>query len=282
MNRIILIILLLSLLTGCKKHAKQSQRIPVAEINNMVLYFDEIPNLIQKGINESDSTAIVQNYINKWAKRQLMLGKAEENLSPQLKTEIENQMQETRTNLLIYQYQREMMLQKMDTIVSDQEMEKYFNTNEKSLLLNENIVKALFIKLPRETPDLEKIRRLAKSSLQSDLQQLESICYQFAEKFDDFSEKWIPMSRLRVELQQEIGDEESFLRSYKFFETSDQSTVYLISIRDYRLRSTLAPFDYVKEDIRRIIWNTRRYEFIQALENGIYDDAVKKKSFKIF
>jgi hypothetical protein len=282
MNRILILIIIISISAGCKRHAKPLQRLPLAEINKTVLYYDEIPRIVQKGVNESDSAAIIQNYINKWAKRQLMLQKAEENLAAEIKTEIENQLQETRTNLLIYQYQREMMLQKMDTLVTDQEMHNYYSANEKGFQLSENIVKSLFIKLPRETPDLEKIRRLAKSSTQADLQQLESICYQFAEKFDDFSEKWIPMSRLRVELQQEIPDEENFLRSYKFFETTDQTSVYLISIRDYRLRSTLAPFEYIKEDIRRIIWNTRRYEFIQTLENGIYNDALKNKSFKIY
>jgi hypothetical protein len=282
MNRIFFLVIIILLSLSCKKHAKNAQRLVVAEVDNSVLYYDEIPRLIQKGVNEPDSATVIQSYINKWAKRQLLLQKAEENLSQDIKNEIENQLQETRTNLLIYQYQREMMLQKMDTIVSEQEMQNYYTTNEKNLLLSENIVKALFIKIPRETPDLEKIKTLAKSNTQSDLQQLESICYQFAEKFDDFNEKWIPMSRLRVELQQEIPDEENFLRSYRFFETSDQASVYLIAIRDFRLRSTIAPLEYVKEDIRRIIWNTRRYEYIQSLENGIYNDALKNKSFKIY
>jgi hypothetical protein len=59
-------------------------------------------------------------------------------------------------------------------------------------------------------------------------------------------------------------------------------SVYLISIRDYRLRSTLAPFEYVRDDIKRIIINTRRFEFIQSLENAIYNEALKEKNFKIY
>lgn len=258
------------------------RRIPVAEIDKVVLYYDEIPPLIQKGVNEADSTAIIQNYINKWAKRELLLKKAEENLAPDMKADIARQLEETRANLVIYQYQRQMMLEKMDTVISDTEMENYYSVNEKSFVLNSNIVKALFIKLPVETPDLDKVRRLARSNTQTDLQQLETYCYQFAEKFDDFNEKWIPMSRLSVELQEDIDNEESFLRRNTFFETSDSTSVYLISIRDYRLRTTLAPFEYIKDDIKRIIWNTRRFEFITSLENGIYNDALKENSFKIY
>jgi HEPN domain-containing protein len=282
MNNTLKLLLIICIAVSCSKKNTTARRIPVAEIDNVVLYYDEIPRMIQNGISEADSAAIIQNYINKWAKRELLRQKAEENLDPMMKEDIGRQIEETRTNLVIYQYQRQMMLEKMDTVISETEMENYYAANEKSFLLNSNIVKALFIKLPVETPDLEKVRRLARSNNQDDLQQLESFCYQFAEKFDDFNENWIPMTRLSVELQQEIDNEENFLRRNTFFETSDSNSVYLISIRDYRLRTTLAPFEYVKDDIKRIIWNTRRFEFIQALENGIYNDALKKNSFKIY
>ena len=174
------------------------------------------------------------------------------------------------------------MLEKMDTVITETELENYYAANEASFILGSNIVKALFIKLPVETPNIYKIKTLARSNDQNDLQQLESICYQFAEKFDDFNEEWVPMDRLSVELQQDIENEENFLKRNTFFETTDSTSVFLISIRDYRLRSSLAPFEYVRNDIKRIIWNTRRIDFIQNLENGIYNDALKENSFKIY
>lgn len=282
MNKAVIILLTIFLLAGCKNKNNSTKRIAIAEVGKVILYYDEMPRLIQRGINESDSVAIVQNYINKWAKRELLLQKAEENLSPKLKNEIVQQLEETRANLVIYQYQRQMILEKMDTVLTETELENYYAANEKSFILSSNIVKALFIKLPVETPNIEKIKLLARSNDQNDLQQLESYCYQFAEKFDDFNEEWVSMDRLSVELQEDIENEENFLKRNTFFETSDSISVYLISIRDYRLRSTLAPFEYVKDDIKRIIWNTRRFEFIQSLENGIYNEALKENSFKIY
>jgi hypothetical protein len=175
-----------------------------------------------------------------------------------------------------------MMLEKMDTIISDDEMEAYYQANNKSFILSYNIVKALFIKVPIETPDLNRIKMLARSNEQKDLQELETICYQFAEKFDDFNEKWIPLDRISIELPNEINNEETFLRRTKSYEDTDSVDLYLINIRDYKLRSTPAPFDYVSEDIKRIIWNTRRLEFIQNLENGIYQNAIEENNFKIY
>jgi hypothetical protein len=282
MNKAIIIICGILILTGCNSKHNLTKRTAVAEVGNTILYYDEMPKLIQRGVNEVDSVALIQNYINKWAKRQLLLQKAEDNLSPALKDEIDKQLDETRSNLVIYQYQQQMIMEKLDTLLTDTELENYYTSNENSFVLTSNIVKALFIKLPLETPDLNKIRVLARSNDQKELQKLESICYQFAEKFDDFNEDWIPMNRLSVELNQNIDNEEDFLKRNTFIESSDSASTYLVSIRDYRLRSSLAPFEYVKDDIKRIILNSRRFEFIQSLENGIYNDALKKNSFKIY
>ena len=56
----------------------------------------------------------------------------------------------------------------------------------------------------------------------------------------------------------------------------------MIVINDHRLRGTLAPYEYVVDDIKRIIWNNRRIQFIQSLENGIYNEALQDNGLKIY
>lgn len=282
MNKVINILIIIMLLTTCKNKTEQIKRVVLARVGDFVLYYDEIPKLLQKGSSPEDSTAFIQNYINKWAKKELIFIKAEQNLTPEFKNEIEKQMEETRTSLVIYQYQRQMMLEKLDTTMTDEEIENYYATNEKKFNLNSNIVKALFIKLPVETPELDKIRSWARSNEQKDMQQLESYCYQFAEKFDDFNEDWVTMDKLSIELPHDIVSQEDFLKRYTWYETSDSSSVYMISLKDYRLRNSLAPFDYVRNDIKSIILNSRRFEFLQSLENGIYNEALKENTFKLY
>jgi hypothetical protein len=275
-------ILLLIILTCCKNSQSDDNRIPVAEVGKTTLYFDQIPQQVYQSSDRADSISLIKNYANSWAKRQLLLMKAEENLTAEQKMEVDRQISETRANLLIYRYQQHMLFTKMDTVISESELENYYATNDKAFMLPSNIVKALYIKLPAESPDIERIKGLARSNNQSDIQQLESYCYQFAEKFDDFGENWITMDRIEVEIHQDIENEENFLKWNTFYETRDSSYVYLTSFRDYRLRSSIAPFEYVRNDIKRIIWNTRRLEMIQSVENGIFNDALKENRFKTF
>jgi hypothetical protein len=257
--------------------------VAIAKAGDAVLYADQITGLLPEGTTEADSAALVQNYINKWARKELLYGKAEENLSPEHKKDIDSQLNEARTNLVIYEYQRQMMLERMDTTITDSELEEYYNSNLESFNLPSNIVKALFIKLPVETPRLNRIRSLARLNDQTSLQELETLCYQFAEKFDDFKEDWVSMDKIAVELPSEIQNEEYFLRRTRFYEVNDPDSayLYLLTIRDYKLRSSTAPLEYVRDDIKRMIWNNRRLEFIQSLENGIFNDALKENAFTI-
>ena len=282
MIKVIFSILIMTVFTGCSSTSSRVKRIPVAKAGNVVLYYDQIPSPVKESFSEADSLSVIQNYINKWAKKELLFQKAEENISEDLRNQIEAQLDETRINLIVYEYQRQMMLQKMDTLITDKELESYYRSNEGNFILTSNIVKALFIKVPVETPNLYKIRSLSRSNNQKDFQELESLCYQFAEKFDDFNEKWITMDRLSLELNNDISDQEAFLRRNTYYETRDSASVYLVTLNDYRLRGALAPFEYVREDIKRIIWNNRRIEFIQALETGIYDEAIKGNGLKIY
>ncbi len=282
MSRIAVILTLAILFSSCGNKKNEANRIRLALVGNKTLYYDMIPKLILPGTSAADSTTIVQNYINSWARKELLFLRAQDNLTEDYKNEIENQLQETRSNLFIYQYQRQMMLEKMDTTISDDEMESYYASNEKKFTLSSNIVKALFIKLPLEVPNLDRIRLLSRSQQQKDLQQLETLCYQFAEKFDDFNEEWVAMNRLSVELPMDILNQDEFLKYNTWYETKDSASVYLITFRDYRLRYSLAPYEYVKNDIKSIILNNRRFEFLQSLENGIYNDALKANLFKVY
>ena len=282
MNRIFKFIIMLLTVYACNSGNVQPRRTAIAKAGDRVLFLDEIPMNGVTTDSPADSAAYVQNYINKWAKRELLFQKAADNMSPEQMEEIDYQVAETRRNLVVHEYQSMMMIQKMDTIISREEMERYYERNGEGFMLTSNIVKALFIKLPVETPGMWKFRTLIRSDKQKDIQELESLCYQFAERFDDFNEGWITMDKLSVEMKDEIPNQENFLRWTKFHEARDSASVYLVAINDFRLRGTLAPFEYVMEDIRRLIWNNRRIEFLQELENGIYNEGLKQNSFKIY
>jgi hypothetical protein len=65
MNKTILLLLIICLIAGCKNDKTTTGRIPVAEIDKKVLYYDDIPQPLQQGINRTDR----ENYCLKRLKR---------------------------------------------------------------------------------------------------------------------------------------------------------------------------------------------------------------------
>lgn len=276
------IILLSLLIASCREFKPQTNRTAVAKAGEKVLFFDQIPNIVQPGIAYEDSVAIIQNYINRWAKREILKLKAIENLTPEFRSEVERQLDEIRTNLLIHRYQQQIISQRLDTLISEEEIERHYNENSQTFVLNSNIVKALFIKVPSNVPNIERVPTLLRSGEPTSLAQLELFCYQFADKFDDFEEEWVPFVTLLAELPVIIENQEEFLTRNKYFETQDAYYNYYVKIRDYRLRANIAPYEYARNNIRSIILNTRKMIFLQELENGVFNEAIRANVFKLY
>ena len=283
MTRTATIFLLLVLVTSCMKVNRENERVPVVRAGDRVLYFDQIPaNLVTPGMNETDSISAVQSYLRRWARKELLAIKAEQNLTVEYKAEVNRQLNEMRNNLLIYQYQQQMILQKMDTSVSESELEEYYISNLSTFTLTNNIVKALLIKLPVNAPDLDKVRQWYKSNSVEDFNSLENYCYQYAIRFDDFDEAWVPFTQLLMEVPLESDNQEAWLTRNSAVELSDGKLLYFINIREYMLRNSVAPFDYIRGQVKTIILNNRRNDFLQKLEDGIYNEALRDNSLRVY
>jgi len=267
---------------ACTNYNSDANRLTVAQVEDKYLFADQIPVKTNNGLSREDSISISRNYIDRWIRNELILRKAEENLSEEYQTEINSKLEETRANLMIYHYEQQMMLQKMDTMVTEQQIMDYYDNHLQNFTLQSNILKVLFLKLPVEAPNIDRARAWYRSDKQSDIQSLESYAYQFAEKFDDFGENWINMNFLLRELPSNIDNESYFLRNNQYYETSDSEFQYFVNIRDFRLKGSVAPIEYVRNDIKTIILNNRKIDFLQELENGIYNEGIKDNSFRVF
>jgi hypothetical protein len=279
----LIIPLLLLVAVSCRNTGTDEQRRAVARAGDRVLYLDEIPSgLVTQGMSREDSTSAVQSYIRRWARKELMALRAEENLTPEYKAEVNRQLNEMRNNLLIYQYQQQMMIQKLDTAVSDSELQDYYVSNLSTFTLTANLVRALYIKVPDGMPELDRIRKLYRSQESADQQELEDICSRFGLRYEDYNEEWIPFTHLLMEVPFESVDQEQWLARNSGVELKDDRFSYFIAIREYRLRNSVAPFEYIRGQVRTIILNNRRNDFLQKLEDGIYNEAVGNNTLKLY
>jgi len=276
-----ILIFVLLVIAGCKSKDNEINKTPLAKVSDKYLYDVDIKELFTSNLSQEDSVTIAKNFINEWVKKQLLLKKAELNLTEE-NNDIEKQIEDYRSSLLIFKYKQELINQKLDTVVTDQEIENYYNEYSANFVLNHNIVKVLFLMISKEAPEIDKVKRWYKSNNEENLSRLEDYCYQYATKFDDFNNDWIPFNNLLLELPINIDDQERYLRYNKYVETEDPLYYYFVKINEHSLKSTIQPLEYAKLKIKSIILNKRKFTFIEELENTVYNDALNHNEFIIY
>jgi len=273
-------ILALVFTAGCQSN-QQPEKKPIAKIHDQYLYLSDLTSVVPDNKSKEDSTMIAKNYIQDWIKRQLLLNKAEENLDPRSK-DIRKQIENYRASLLIYRYQQQLIDQKLDTVVNQQEITSYYNENSSNFVLDKNLARVLYIKLAENSPNMENVRQWYKSDDEEDRTRLKDYCYQYAQKFDNFSDKWIDFNGLIKNIPYEIDRPERFFRNRRFLEVKENSFYHFIRINDYKLKGSTAPLDYVEERIKSIIINKRKHQLLEKLENDIYNEALNHNEFVIY
>ncbi len=254
---------------------------PVAKVNNKYLYLSEIRDIIPNKSSKEDSVILANNYINQWITKQLLLHKAEINLTENEK-DISKLIDDYRTSLLIYRYKQKLLDQKLNIEISDSDIEEYYNKYKFNFTLNHHIVKALYIKLPKNAPGLKSIRKLYKSDKASDMEEVEEYCLLNAKKFDSFNDKWIPAETLFSRLPTKIENKEKYIKKTSHIEEEDEEYIYFVKIKDYKIINNIAPIEYVEGDVKEILKNKRKIEFEAQLERELNQDARDKNLFIIY
>jgi len=245
------------------------------------LFLSDIQHIFPKGVTKEDSTSLAKAYITTWVKTQLLVNKAELNL-PQDQLDIDQQLEAYKSSLLIYKYEEQMLKDKLDTVVSNAETEEYFNQNASNFVLDNNIVKALFIKVPKNAPNIDNVKKWYKSDQREEIKKLDSYCYNYAAKFDYFKDSWVSFDIIKTELPKTIENEDEFLRTNRYIEQSDSSCLYFVYIKEKILKGSISPLVYINFKIKDIIINKRKVKFLTDLESKIYNDAQDHSNFNIY
>ncbi|MDR0814571.1 MAG: hypothetical protein LBN37_02340 [Bacteroidales bacterium] len=251
----------------------------VAKVQNKQLYLNDIKHIFPKDVSKEDSVSLAKLYIEKWVETQLLLNKAELNLSKE-QLNISKEIETYRASLLIYKYEEQMLREKMDTIVSDSELKKYYDAYSANFILDEYAVKASYVQIKANAPHLTKVKKWFASDKEKDYQDLVDYCLENAMGFENFNDDWVLWS----DVAKTIPQSEEIFKKIAFsnkVEIEENQIIFLLNVKDKRAAGEVAPLAIVSGKIKNIILNKRKVEFIHHLEKNIFNDALSKNKFEI-
>ena len=277
MRNIILILLIIS----CELE-NNSKEEPIARVNDNFLFFSEIQESLDENMSQNDSMLAVNNAINNWASKKLLYEKAIFNLSNSKQNELDLLVKSYESDLYISNYEKEWLKTRVDTIVSNDQLQSYYNDNKNKFRLRQDILLPRFIELPIENFNKTQIVRSFRRLNFQDKIYLDSISLQFKSSFINDS-VW-----LRPELffnKLKIENKANYNRYFKkklFFEIKDLESLYLVYISDILRKNDYAPMSYVKPTLVQILLNKRKLEMKKQLKTDILKQGIAENNFEIY
>ncbi len=275
-------IFLAILVSGCQYFEKSEDREPVVRVNESYLYKEDIENLISEDTSPEDSAVIVSSYINRWATQQLLIDRAKLNLPEAQQQEFNDLVNNYRNELYTNAYTDALVSRDLDTTLSSQEIESYYEQNKENFVLNEDLVKLRYINLPTKANNLEEIKNMFVRFNEKDKTDLTEIALQF-KNYSMNDSVWIKTKSVYDKIGPLSADDRTtLLKKSNFLQLKDSLNTYLVYVNDVLSRNDQAPLEYAKPTIREILLNKRKQNLIKELEKDITKDAIENNEFEIY
>ena len=277
MRKIILILLIIS----CELE-NNSKEEPIARVNDNFLFFSEIQESLDENMSQNDSMLAVNNAINNWASKKLLYEKAIFNLSNSKQNELDQLVRSYESDLYISNYEKEWLKTRVDTIVSNDQLQSYYNDNKNKFRLRQDILLARFIELPIENFNKTQIVRSFRRLNFQDKIYLDSISLQFKSSFINDSVWLRPelfFNKFKIENKAKYN---RYLKKKSFFEIKDLESLYLVYISDIQKKNDYAPMSYVKPTLVQILLNKRKLDMKKQLKTDILKQGISEKNFEIY
>lgn len=276
-----LVLLMTAFFIGCAPSADSSRGEVVARVYDKYLYHADLSGVVPAEINEKDSIALVRNYIDNWIRKQLLIRQAERNLTPKQK-DFSQKLNEYQNSLLTYAYESELIKQKLDTVVSENEIAAYYLQNRGSFQLRYNIVKAVYVVVNENSKELKRFRSLLSDKDTIKSATIDLLARQHAVSYYIGDETWVRFDDLLLQVPIETFNQELFLKNNSYLEIKDKPFIYLIRIKDYMISESSSPLEMETENIRNIIINKRKQAFLRSMHEELYSRALTEKDFEIY
>ncbi|WMW78415.1 hypothetical protein RF683_02925 [Flavobacterium sp. 20NA77.7] len=281
MKRVVVLVGIIFLL-GCAEASKGDNSDAIARVNDAYLYPADIQNLVPAGTSKKDSITLVKDFITRWATQQLLMNKAEKNVNKTQQQEFEELINQYKIDLYTKAYLEGLVQTKIDTLITEQEIETYYQKNKTNFRATEPLVKMRYINLVKGSSKFSAINTKFSRFSKKDKQDLQKQAIQF-KSYALNDSLWIDSNQVYEKLpfiNQENRDK--YIASGMAYQYTDSSSVWLVKVKDMINKNNILPLQYCKPTIKQILLNNRKTDLINKIQKEITNDAIKDNDFEIF
>ena len=268
----------ITLLVSCKWNKSVTEYVygktPIVEIGTDVLYVEDVKQVVPLGLSEADSTLFAQQFIKNWAQDVLFYQNAIRNI-PDTK-DIDRLVENYRRSLIEHEYQRRLIEQKFSSETAEEDIERFYNDNERLFVLDESLLRGLFLKISNKSHDLSDIRKLYTRQDDESFEEIEKYSIRNAARCEFFYDNWRTVAEIEVLLPPLEKPLETMLKDNGSFEFKDEEYIYLLNVSEFAPKGGIEPLDHARSRIRGLLINSNEVSYMRKIKEDLYDAAIEK------
>ena len=236
------------------------------------LSLDKLSKRIPDVMSVEDSTLMAERIIEGWIREHVLLAEVEKNIS-EFNHDFEADVTAYRNALLVSHFESRYVASRIDGDVAENEIETFHNDHADLFLLQENVVRALYVQLPGEETQLDSVRTWLEASDSLSIPKLEQWCIEHGAHFALDFDYWWFLSDLLDQIPMQIYRVEDQLRQRKVIEFTDDNKRYLLRILEHQFKDLPSPIGIARERIVDLILQERRRTLLEDLRDDLVKEA---------
>ncbi len=227
-----------------------------------------------------DSTEVVSNFIKQWAYEKAFELEAMEKLES--RQELDELTEAYRSSLLIHLFEKQLIENQLDSLISQSDLQAYYEDNKSQYVLQSSIVRLHFINIRKDHSELNEIAQLWKShERRTAMDSLIDLCHTSAAVFLLEDSSWYKLEELKQIVPGNILKNRSNTLFKEQTFTNDTATFFL-RVLEQIPDTEIAPLSFIEKQARKVILYRRKQKLIRNRRNELYEEAVKSNRIKLY
>ena len=268
------------ILASCRQEVEHGGRHPLVQVGNVFLYEEDMAQSLPYGLSDVDSVRFVREFVQKWIEEQVLYEKAEHNVRGDER--IERMVEEYRRTLVLNNYESRLLQQKVSEELPEEELYHYYEENKRLFVLEESVVKGVFIKVPLSSPGLKDLRKWYKDGSDEALEQLEELAFRHAVIYEHFYEHWMPISELEAKVVVNLAEISKDFDKQRDIEAKDEEYCYLLHIEEFVEKGEVKPYELARHEIVDLLANYRKVVLMNEVKRDLYNESVEMGRIKYY
>lgn len=267
-------------LVSCNENKGEQDVKSIAFAGDKSLGENEYKQFNFMGTGANDSAFISKKLIEDWAQNELFYQEAKEKLMPE-DLNVDAEVEKYRQELINYKYEIRLIENNLDTSISKQEIQAYYDANRDNFILKDNIVKVNYFKVPIKSKALGKMKAAVVSQNPKEKENLKALCLQYADNYFINDSTWLLLEDIKKEIPQLRELPEYNFYAGRYFEYTDSLNYYYLKIKEIKIKNGLSPINFEMGNIKNILLNGRKMKLIRQYKQQILEKAKSEGKFKV-